>query len=352
MRTRPLALLAIALLLASLLPVPPALAQEPTPDDEGGERRVGVDVDGDAVVVSLVPLEGESGDLVEVLFTSSDATLTVAHSSGQRRPALETRLGPLIEYEDEDGNGSFDPGEPIVSAWALEGESDDGDDVNGSVDWGDAKVTNVTRSGNEGKRVVIQGDLGEDGQATLRFEAFGEHAAVANGTLTPTGAAVDLMIESFPFQRNGTGLAMLLTSEASGDREVNRQHGTFDEAEESVVITPTDEGAEGLLIAWQDNATVDGVSAPVTTTDVQEGVEGTPRETGPDDEQPDVPGDPNVTEVELALSYPRGDVVVHQLRTDVIASSAEASDETPGPAASLVLLAIALAGLAVQRPRA
>lgn len=343
MQARSLAVLTGLLLLAPALATPSSMAQ--TDRDEGEpDRRVEVTGEDERVEVSLLPSEEASGEAepVHVRWAEANATLRLVHGSGPEQLGLQLRLGPLVEFEDENGNGTYDPGEAIASVWALAGDAEDDEDVNGTANWSDATVANATRGGEPGRRVVVPAELGEGASLRLRLEAFGRHAQLPNTTLTPTGAKIDLAIESFPYQRNASQLALFVAAEASQAREVNRQHSSFTQAEEGVVVTP-EATPSALMIAWRDTARVDGRALPVATSEMDPGVEDTPSVGQPE-------RDANVTERQFALGYARGNVIEHDLRTDVATASAT-QNGTPGPPLAAALAALAAAGALLRRPR-
>lgn len=343
MHARSIAVLTGLLLLAPALAAPPSGAQADRGEREP-DRRVDVSSEDRRVEVSLLPPEEASDEAepVHVRWATANATLRLVHGTGAEQLGLEIRLGPLVEFEDENGNGTFDPGEPIASVWALAGNAEDDEDVNGTASWSDAVVANATRGGKQGKRVTVPAALGEGASLRLRLEALGQHAQLPNTTLTPTGAKLDLEIESFPYQRNASQLALFVAAEASQAREVNRQHSSFTQAEEGVVVTPEGTPA-ALMIAWRDTARVDGRALPVATSEMAPGVEDTPSVGQPE-------RDANVTERQFALGYARGTVIEHDLRTDVATASAT-QNGAPGPPLAALLAALAAAGTLRRRPR-
>lgn len=339
MNSRSLTLFAVTLLLATAFVPTPVAGQD---DGEAErDRRVEVSSGEERVEISLLPRgDGGEDEPVNVRFATGNATLTLAHGSGAPALELQLRMGPLVEFEDQNGNGSYDPGEPLASAWALAGEAEDDEDVNGTARWGAPIVTNATRGEDAGRRVTVPAELGEGASINLGLTAFGSHAQLPNTTLTPTGAKLDLAIAGYPYQGNNTMLALLVQAEASEAREINRQHESFARVEQGVVVTPEGEPA-ALMIAWRDTARVDGQLRPVTTSEMDPGAEDTPGVY-----QPEV--DPNVTQRQLALGYDRGNRIVHDFRTDV-ALGAETQEDAPGPRFLAALAAIGVASALRRR---
>lgn len=325
------------------------------PDE--GSRTVDVAADEAGVAIHLEPEDGGDREPVTIGFSTRNATVTVEHEP--LRGGLEILLDSLVEFEDENGNGVFDPTEPVASAWRISQAGGQGG-PNGSVDWDPPRVTNVTHEGIEGKRATMQAEIGDEGAFEVRLEAYGERVTVDNTTVRPTGVAVDLVYR-YPFQANQTDLALLLTTRAAEDQGISTEHEAMDETMTGVVTTYVDDPmATSLLMGWGTNASVDGERRPVETFEQPDRSERGGDPSTPQEEQrrrseyngirPDRPEGQNVTIDQFTLSYERGQRIVHDGKAEVTSSTIEGTGNGIGTLPTgLVLLVVALSGFVRTR---
>lgn len=336
-------------------------------DDDRSELRREVDdverkveVDGHKASVELKREDNATEDKVELTLDTEDAALEVKFEAeegdAETERKLEATFHVLLEYEDANANGAFDAGEPVASAWLLSDDAD-ADDVdaledlapNGTVAWDLPVVTDVaSNDGTPGKQISANATFGPDGNATfgLDMRVYGDFALEDDFTLEPTEAKIDIRVDGYPFERNDTALALMLTTEAK--TELDEDHDDIDRDQTGVVASDTlGDRVVNLTFTWSDNATVDGASTAVHTT-LLEFKEETETEM-------DAEGNATESKVEktFALSYARGDAVVHDPVMGVSYSGGETATVGPlpfaGPAA--VVAGVVLAALFVARAR-
>lgn len=315
-------------------------------------RTVEVETGEEGARIHLRPADGAGGDLVSVDFSSRSGTLEIRQEP-QGEPGAEHRLemvfDSLVEYQDENGNGTFDRTEPVASTWRI---AQAGREANGSVDWASTKVTNTSLDGADGRRVVSSASLGDEGRFEVRLRAFGEPIETRNTTLEPTGVAVGFIV-GYPYEANGTDLALLLTARAGEQAEIGTEHRALTGSEEGVVVTRREgEQATSLLMAWRTSAIVDGQRRPVETLQQPDVSEARDDPSSPQQEQrrrAQYDGDgsaawggENVTIDQFTLSYERGDRILHEGRAEVTTSPI-AGEENGAPALPLALALAAIA---------
>lgn len=355
--------LLVMLLLAAGTFVITAGGQDAGHEREGAQeasRTVDVETGGQEARIDLRPADDAGEDLISVGFSSRNGTLEVRHRP-QGDPggesSLQVILDSWVEYRDENGNGTFDRTEPVASTWRI---AQDGRDANGSVEWASPNVTNTSRDGAEGQRVVSAATLGDEGRFEVRLQAFGEPVETRNTTLDPTGVAVSLLLE-YPYEANGTDLALLVTARTAEEAEIGTAHGGFTDAEEGVVVTRRHgEQATSLLAGWRTSAIVDGQRRPVETFEQPDVSEARDDRSSPEEEQRRraqydgerraARGGENVTIDQFTLSYERGDRVFHEGKAEVTTASIEGGENgAPALPLAVALAAIATSGWLRQR---
>lgn len=369
MLARPLSRLLALLVATTLLAAFPlsAAAQETeepqgTEDEDDQADRGGADEDKRLVKVSVasdgvkIELERESAvqeDKVEVTAKLPDAEFLLKYEgkAGENKTEMElqARFLALAEYRDANGNGRYDPGEPIVSVWALspgsEDEEVDGNKPNGTVGWQSPTASDVTEGGTSGKKIHAPGQLGTDGSFELVFWVFGDYVDLAGSTLKPTSVKIDVIIRDYPYQASDTALAMLLRIESKSESQLDRGHEEMDDDEEGVAASADLGGAPvSLVFTWKDSAKVDGASSPVRTTTLRSEIETEQKNGESKDERKE----------QFALSYARGSEIVHDPELYVAIGSADTGFGIPGWTGGAALVAAAVATLALagrrQRP--
>lgn len=366
--TRLIALMTAAVVLAAPVPAMAAETEEPEssdPDeqepeerdeddkDEGDddERQVEVSVDGDGVEIRLQRESAASEDKIEVSFEFDDAEFETKYEAesgdAETEMKLQAQLLRLAEYRDANNNSRYDPGEPILSAWAFSGSADEEDDdpepSDGSVHWLAPTVSDVTRDNQSGKQIRAPATLGS-GEFELVMWVFGDFVNLENSTLKPTSVKIDFHIRNYPYHANNTALALFLQTESKTEFEVERDHEEMEDDEQGVSASAQLGGAPvSLVFTWKDSATVDGASKPVYTTSLR-----TKSETETED------GESETERKELfALSYARGMDIVHDPESYVAIETAGKGSGIPGwtGAAALVAVGVAALGFAHGRRR-
>lgn len=360
MHQRSLVLLAVAILLASPLAVPgSAQGADESEGSQAGDEARGVEVETseDGVRLWLEP-DGEPL-LIELDATTAGTRLTFpADRQDPGRSDVEVLPQTLLEYRDSDDDGAYQRGEPVASGWRLTSTSPrENQTSNDTTPWSSPIVTNVTREDAQGKRLLLPIPLGTNGTLFLELEAFAEPVRVDDQDLGPTSARLELAIQGYPFEAEGTDLALTFAVRNRASGEIVRGHPSLAEDQLGLSVEKSAEGRTvDFVVAWQNTSTVDGDSAPVSLTSLEGTTEGEgegagdgDRRTGEDEanRSPRQGGGPStVTEERFVLSYARGQRVVHEGKAEI--SSAEENGLHAWPA-GLAVFATAAASLAARR---
>lgn len=361
MRTRTLSVLLAGLVL--LAGVGSVSAQDA---DEGGdgasdpddiERTVEVRSSAQGVTMELQREDEPDVDPIEVRFDPPNATLHLVYGGGEGT-SLSVAFEALVEYVDDNENDTYDFGEPIVSATPLLTAEDEGNRSEANrTQWAAPIVTNTTTEGADGQRVLAPAQIAGNGSFAVEMRAFGERVRMQNTTMGPTSVHVGLAIESYPFQRDDTGLALFLAVQMDAD-QTGQQHRARGENERGFVTAgETGDRSVNVLFAWSTRASVDGQTSTVRTTqmaieaqdDEEDQTEENRRQTS-DDERQDRPwqidAQQDITE-RYVLSYTRGERIDHSAEGEVALASVEGNGTPTGPA--LACAAIAAAALVFRR---
>lgn len=349
MPSRTLTILVAGLLVFSAA-MPVALAQDDDEDDgddaDEVERKVEVETDEEGVSIELEREEGEAEDKVEMGFDYEEADFELGYETETENASAESKLeaqfGALAEYRDENDNGRYDAGEPLVSTWHLGEDADVDDDIpeDGTVQWQQATVSDVSRDGKQGKLINAPADLGDEGTFELTFLVFGDFVDLGTSSLTPTGAKIDIGIEDYPYQSNETELALFMETETEQEAEVDDEPDEAEDDETGVAASSqVGNRTVELVFTWKDSAQVDGTSEPVETTVLSSEAE-SETEDGETEQE---------TKREFVLSYGRGDEIVHDPKAQVMVSSSVSN--VPGLGAPLALLGLAGVALIARRRR-
>lgn len=302
-------------------------------DDESEEKRkLTVEREGNGVEISLERETGPSEDEVKMAWKADDATFELEHESENETREIENKLeakfGALAEYRDGNDNGRYDPGEEIVSGYVLGDELEDEDELNltGEASWQTPSIEDVTVDGKDGKKITSTAELGDEGTLTLRFLVFGDFVDLNGTSLSPTGAKIDIVVDQYEFQDNGTALALFLETESENEfeREIDDDEETGVAAAGQVNRTEV-----RLVFTWKDSAEVDGSTESVATTVLEEETE-TETEDGESSTE---------HERRFALSYPRGETIVHDPKAEVQTATVANGASAPGLIAALATLA-------------
>lgn len=333
-------------------------ADNDTDDAENGDqdpRTVNVTHDADGFTIVLT--RADAADVVTITFDLANATYTTTYGLGEdanaSRASLATTFDALVEYSDDNGNGMYDDGEPIRSSYAL-ANTQDADafpaigTFTGEVRWDEPVVEDIETDGASGQKIVTTAHFGPLGNGTLSLTTyvFGDHVVLDGHRLAPTSAKVDLAIQDYPFILGDTALALLMDSDSEATTGFGKDHAGMADHQAGVTTEDAFEHLDvDLVYAWSDNATVDNESVQVKTTLLDDNT--TDEENATDD---------NATqEGRFALSYPRGDAIVHAHEAYVTTAAVEDDGligESPGVGPVLTLVgvaAVALVGAALRR---
>lgn len=311
---------------------------------EGDEarRRVEVSRSDSGVVFELEKEDDASEEKVKIEFNAGSNELKLEFEREDEAAAgndtvesevtfeYKVELMRLVEYDDADGDLVLSDGDDVAS----EVDFDD-------VDWSVGDVEDVSADGVDGKKVTVTADLGGNGTFEMVFYAFGDFARVNATSLRPTDVKIDFVVDAYPWQDDGTRLALDLKVEVKSEHEVESEDG-------GTSVNATAEDVSGYF-AWAPTADVDGVSTNVTS-DVYEDTIKEETESETDDD-----GAESEAEVEreqkLTLNYDRGDRIVHDPVLGVQYASATTQNALPFVGPLAVVAGVVLAALVVARMR-
>ena len=304
-----------ALFLALMLALPASVVASSGEDDNDGDdddderedentHKVDVDISGDQITVEMKKETGDSESKIEFKTDLSEGKfkLKFEEETGQleTEQKLEVKLQQLIEFVDGNGNGAYDEGETVASAYHIgdSGNSLSGAPDNGSVNWGTPTLEDITITGKLGKKIVARGTFGDAGQGTFGLDmmVFGDFTSISTSQIRPTDVKIDFIIENYPYTRDDSAVGLMMKTKTKQEQE--RDHIDLDDDEEGVVAASTTEvNSISLSFSWKQTATVDGVDLPVHTTVLNS--------------QTDSDEDEFEFKQQFVLSYARGDVIVH-----------------------------------------
>lgn len=349
-----------ALIAMALVAVPATVtAQDASVNEE-------IETSDDEVEISYERSVGDLDSALTIGFGTQDTTYEVsANATGddtEFNKEMETQLHQIVEYEDDNDNGKYDEGERVVSGYMLSEGSNEfaTGPANGQVEWEDLETSDATADdGTPGQRIIARGELQpqeqteelpdeltsvapnqtQNGTVGIDIYVYGAGAVHNDTQLDPTEIKMDFTVKDYPYVENGTQLALIQQTETTSEDQKAQP-------EEDDGVKGTHEVRDvrvGLLYAWDDQAEVNGTDEPVRTTVLENQTE--QKDNGSD-------GDNEYTvERAHALSYMRGDMIVHDPRTGVVLepTSAEGTldktaQEIPG---TTVLGAIAAVGTAL-----
>ena len=329
-----------------------AQEEEEEEDDEredDDERAVNVEVDGLEARIELERETNATEDKIELRFDASEGLLEVKYEADtndtETEQKLRARFHELIEYVDSDGDGAYDSGEEIASAYRLGGGNELADDLTGQAAWQPITLSDVTKGNATGKKLESRATFGERGVFGLVFYVFGDFTMLDGTTLQPTETKIDILIQHYPFVRNDTRLGVVLTLKA--EEEFEREHEFVDADEEGVASSGTTSDVSfSLVFTWKETARVDGVDTPVratvlkNSTKVESEVDEGERESATEQK------------VLLVLSYERGDDILHDPTAGVSYQTLSAETRAvPGPGLMVAAAAVGLAALFARRRR-
>lgn len=339
----------LAILVALLLALTPlALADDEDEDkkDKGrgddernrGKHKMDLDVGRERASIKLSKEDANGEHAIRIDFDADGARLRVQHESenetSESSQKLEARFHTLAEFVDTDGDGIYDAGEPIASAYRLGKRRGDGIAENGSADWGPITDTAATSAGGvAGRKLSSTASLGGNATFGLDMYVYGDLTTVGNTTLLPTEAKVDIRIANYPYMRNDSRLAVLVTLKSSQEFESERG----DDDEQGLKVHADANGTKlDFRFTWLETATVDGIDLPVGTSVIEDKAE-------EDDEE-------SSRKSLVAFSYARGTNILHDPTIGASYGTASA-DANPVPGPGLIALVAGVAVLAVALRR-
>lgn len=322
--------------LAALLASPLALADDPKGERRDG-RKLQLEVDDLKATIRLDRELAGLEDAVKIEFDAEKGRVSVKHeekSGGdESEQKLEARLLALVEFVDANGNGAYDPEETIASAWGLGKAAKDARiRTNGTVAWRDLEVRDVSSGDLAGKKLSGRASFGPNATFGLDFYVYGNLTFVGDAPLAPTEAKIDVVVQHYPYARADSALAVIVDLYAKEEVEADagdaRTEGMYSEMSAGALDFR-------LTFTWLENATVDGVDRAVRSTVLKN--------------QEKIEEDGIAQKARVALSYARGDLIVHDptIGARYEAASADAR-AVPVPAVSLAV-AVALAAFARRR---
>lgn len=364
---RSLTLMACLLLVTA---VPSAVAQ----DDGGQQFDKTVETQDEKVTIEVTRTTEEREDTLTYTFATSDANLTVAASSqappngsdddqldqgeDQDRPQLEigAQLHQILEYRPGNGSEGYTTDAGEKSSWNVSDDSDQHtqDAPNGTLQWQPLQEEEIqSDDGVSGWHIHARAeypveppdtvDVDQDpedvleeeretGNFTVDLYTFTHPAEFQNDTVDPTEVVVVFGTDGYPYEASDSELALIFETWSS--------EGTPEDPTQGLTAQQEILGLDaGLEILWEDQATVDGSSADVST-DRLEGAD--------DADQNDTQGEQSDASAILVHSYPRAEDRLEHTHTqggdlDVEGGFLDDVQETPAPGIGLLVATLAAA---------
>ncbi len=207
----------------------------------------------------------------------------------------------ILEYRDADGNGTYDPGEPVVQEVRLSQPASpfteisasrrDGSNIalpfNWNLSWESGNITQGALSAGDALLEALLSFLIIVGTSAPMNFTVGASLFLQPNThkgipLTPSQLKLDLHLAPLSYVEADTALALEVALRSAQYRFQANVTGT------SQSIYTSSQAAEAFF-TWSENVTVDGQTRRVGSTRLQ----------------------PDNSTVLLYLSYPRGDVILH-----------------------------------------
>ncbi len=264
-------------------------------DDEDEEREVKVEVEDNEVTIKLESKGPGRKDEVKVHFDADEGQMKVSfehEDATEEEVEMRIIFHKLIEFLDTNGDGAFSPLDDevvqdfLVEELAVDELSTGAFEVDGKV--GQQVNVNYTFPGTE------------NGNFSLVFWVFGQFTFVNGVPVRPSEAKIDIHIEDFPFLEEESSVAVGLIVKT--EFEIEDEDVTFDE-----LLAQGQEHA--AFFRWADEAEVDGVNQPVTSTRVSEKIE---VELEPDEGEFE-------NKTRLFLAYVRGSEIIHDPTVGIMA---------------------------------
>ncbi|MHA1217849.1 MAG: hypothetical protein ACTSSN_04445 [Candidatus Heimdallarchaeaceae archaeon] len=203
--------------------------------------------------------------------------------SNETEIEFEITLSKLIEFIDENGNGTY---EPLIDTIASEYEIDTYNPIEYSVE----TINNHT--------VHVFTVETSDGVFSSTMYVSGEFVLINETFITPTEFKFDILINNFTFTEADSYLALKIELESELEVDYEEDEETEDEKEgrssdeQEVEI---DYGNYTGFFSWLKTATVDNIEYDINASQIE-----------------------NVSDVGIMyLSYPQGDEIIHDPKAGI-----------------------------------
>lgn len=231
-------------------------------DDDGvdddveklNERDLYVDVEPHEAELKSVLVDESKVQEIEVEMKTDDKIVVKFQFSTHNataEPEIEASLvfREIIEFSDDNGNGAYDTGDEVISSFDLRDTEYD-------------QIDYFTRTTVDGETEHVLTGQTSNGLFKVVMHAVGDFAVIESGAISPSEVKLDLIIEDYPYQEDGTQLALSSKLETHLEIEEHVEDGSDDGEDEVYISSPEAEA----FFSWSTNATVDGVVTPVEVT--------------------------------------------------------------------------------------
>jgi len=278
-------ILALILSLLMVLIYPGLVSSESSDDDmdevddeeeDLNSRDVDVEIEDGEVTIESIFRVGEKKDVLKTRVRTDgdlrfEVTFKESENDSETIADLDLRFEELLEYEDLDKDGLFDPEvDDFIASIEFEDliydpiELDLRETIDGEVE----RIIRITTT---------------DGMFGLVLHAVGDFARLESGLLAPTEVKFDILINDFPFEEDNTALALLF--------EVSSNQGTgegLEEEDREILQMP---GEIPSFLSWSTEVTVDGAARSIGSS---------------------VTTEPGEDHTDVIFSYPRGTTIIHE----------------------------------------
>lgn len=289
---------------------------------ENAKRNVSVLVDGAQALVDMSSEDNPGQDKIGLDMAADQGRMDMSFdrdADDGERPDFElsVQLADIVEYEDLDGDGAYDPGEDRVLGTTQV------TDLDWSVDAKEVALdANSTGQQIRAEAPLAGNDTDANGTVAVVVTAPGDFAEIGGTELTPRDVKVDYVIENYPYESANASLALGVSVGGEDGVEIAQS-----KIGDTPAVQVTKDDVTGYF-GWKETAQVDGVTVPVNAS------------------LPDQASD-NATDAtqKVYMSYGHGDEIVHDPVMGV--SYETASEDLSGaPAPGAAALVAALVGAA------
>ncbi|MGI0148903.1 MAG: hypothetical protein ACREDF_05170 [Thermoplasmata archaeon] len=225
--------------------------------EDATERTVAASSSGDEFYVSSRLAHGSLQDQFELSYQAGTFEVRYGQEGGPNS-SFELEMRNLVEWQDENGNGKIDDGEPLAYT-AL-----------GSSAFGDVPVQRSNRSDADGGRVIEFRVPSRSGSITLIVTIAQRFMRLGDAVLTPMEAKMEIRMHSMlSYPGSSVGLEVQMKT----DEQVLFEDRSWDEVkgfappEGTVNVTRTEEeGSASVFFSWEKTALAQGGAVPVALT--------------------------------------------------------------------------------------